>query len=243
MSKRLNKIIDWMTAYKEKYNVKGVCLGLSGGKDSTVVAMLAKKVFGDNVLAVLMPNGVQADIHDSQNIAKILKLKNTTINIGPAFNQLVHTCEETGEYKISEKSKTNIAPRLRMTVLYGIAQSLGYLVIGTGNLTEYLLGWTTKFGDSASDFNPIGHLTCTEVIELGLELAEEFNLPRQYIVKKPSDGLTGKTDEDNFGFTYKEVDDYILNGKEGEHINKIKQMINWSTHKRRLPPTPVSGEF
>lgn len=243
MSKRLQRIIDWMNAYKEKYGVKGVCLGLSGGKDSTVVAMLAKKVFGDNVLAVLMPNRVQADIHDSQNIARILKLRNTVVNIGPTFDQLVHTCEETNEFKITEKSKTNIAPRLRMTVLYGLAQSLGYLVIGTGNLTEYLLGWTTKFGDSASDFNPIGHLTCSEVIELGLELAEEFNLPKQYIIKKPSDGLTGRTDEDNFGFTYKEADDYILNGNEGEHIDKIKQMINWSVHKRRLPPTPASGEF
>ena len=243
MSKRLQKIIDWMNAYKEKYGVNGVALGLSGGKDSTVVAMLAKKVFGDNVLAVLMPNRVQADIHDSQNIARILKLRNTVVNIGPTFDQLVHTCEETGEFKITEKSKTNIAPRLRMTVLYGLAQSLGYLVIGTGNLTEYLLGWTTKFGDSASDFNPIGHLTCSEVIELGLELAEEFNLPKQYIIKKPSDGLTGRTDEDNFGFTYKEADDYILNGNEGEHIDKIKQMINWSVHKRRLPPTPASGDF
>ena len=243
MSKRLQRIIDWMNAYKEKYGVNGVTLGLSGGKDSTVVAMLAKKVFGDNVLAVLMPNRVQADIHDSQNIARILKLRNTVVNIGPTFNQLVHTCEETGEFKITEKSKTNIAPRLRMTVLYGLAQSLGYLVIGTGNLTEYLLGWTTKFGDSASDFNPIGHLTCSEVIELGLELAEEFNLPKQYIIKKPSDGLTGRTDEDNFGFTYKEADDYILCGIEGEHVDKIKQMINWSVHKRRLPPTPASGEF
>ena len=232
MSDKLSRIINWMNEFKEKNNVNGVVLGLSGGKDSTVVAMLAKKVFGGNVVAVSMPNGEQKDIADVQAIIKALKLTATTVNIKNTFDQLVYDTH----MNITDKAKTNIAPRIRMTVLYGIAQSLGYLVIGTGNKSEAMIGWTTKFGDSACDFNPIGHLTCREVIEIGKELAEEFGLDIDYIVKKPADGLTSKTDEDNFGFTYNELDDYLMYGIEGPNINKIKNMITWAEHKRRMPP-------
>ena len=232
MSEKLARIIDWMSDFKTKNNVTGVVLGLSGGKDSTVVAMLAKKVFGENVIAVSMPNGDQKDINDVRGIISSLKLNAITVNIKNIFNQLIDdTC-----VNISEKAKTNIAPRIRMTVLYGIAQTHGYLVIGTGNKSEAMIGWTTKFGDSACDFNPIGHLICREVIEIGKELAEEFGLDIDYIIKKPADGLTGKTDEDNLGFTYKELDDYLLYGIEGPNINKIKNMITWAEHKRQMPP-------
>ena len=232
MSEKLTKIIDWMTEFKNENNVKGVVLGLSGGKDSTVVAMLAKKVFGGNVVAVSMPNGTQSDIVDVQAIIKSLALTATTVNIKNTFDQLIYDTH----MNISDKAKTNIAPRIRMTVLYGIAQSYGYLVIGTGNKSEAMIGWTTKFGDSACDFNPIGHLTCREVIEIGKELAEEFGLDIKYIVKKPADGLTSKSDEDNFGFTYNELDDYLMYGIEGPNIDKIKNMIAWAAHKRQMPP-------
>ena len=232
MSDKLSRIINWMNEFKEKNNINGVVLGLSGGKDSTVVAMLARKVFGGNVVAVSMPNGEQKDIADVQAIIKALKLTATTVNIKNTFDQLIYDTH----MNITDKAKTNIAPRIRMTVLYGIAQSLGYLVIGTGNKSEAMIGWTTKFGDSACDFNPIGHLTCREVIEIGKELAEEFGLDIGYIVKKPADGLTSKTDEDNFGFTYNELDDYLMYGIEGPNINKIKNMITWAEHKRRMPP-------
>jgi NAD+ synthase len=231
MSEKLNRIIDWMHEFKEKNSVKGVVLGLSGGKDSTVVAMLAKKVFGDNVIAVSMPNGRQSDIGDVRAIISALKLDSPLVNIQKTFNQLLNDTP----VPISDKAKTNIVPRIRMTVLYSIAQSFGYLVIGTGNKSEAMIGWTTKFGDSACDFNPIGHLTCREVIEIGKELAEEFGLDVNYIVKKPADGLTSKTDEDNFGFTYDELDDYLLYGIEGPNIDKIKNMIKWAAHKRQMP--------
>ena len=232
MTDKLSRVINWMTEFKEKNNVKGVVLGLSGGKDSTVVAMLAKKVFGDNVVAVSMPNGNQADIADVQAIITTLKLNATLVNIQNTFYTIIHDTY----MNISDKAKTNIAPRIRMTVLYAIAQSLDYLVIGTGNKSEAMIGWTTKFGDSACDFNPIGHLTCREVISIGLELADEFGLDRSYIVKKPADGLTSKTDEDNFGFTYDELDDYLMYGIEGPNIDKIKNMIAWAEHKRQMPP-------
>lgn len=232
MSEKLNKIISWMQDFKENNSVNGVVLGLSGGKDSTVVAMLAKKVFGDNVVAVSMPNGEQKDIGDVREIITTLKLTSPCVNIQNTFNALIHDTY----MNISDKAKTNVAPRIRMTVLYAIAQSLGYLVIGTGNKSEAMIGWTTKFGDSACDFNPIGHLTCREVIEIGKELAEEFNLDINYIIKKPADGLTSKTDEDNFGFTYDELDDYLMYGIEGPNIDKIKNMIIWAEHKRKMPP-------
>ena len=238
MSEKLDKIINWMTKFKLKNNVKGVVLGLSGGKDSTVVAMLAKKVFGNSILAVSMPNGAQSDISDVQTIITSLKLNAVTVNIKNTFDQLIYDTH----MNISEKAKTNIAPRIRMTVLYSIAQSYGYLVIGTGNKSEAMIGWTTKFGDSACDFNPIGHLTCSEVIEIGKELAEEFGLDVSYIVKKPADGLTSKTDEDNFGFTYAELDNYLLYNIEGPNIDKIKNMIKWAEHKRRMPPKVVEYE-
>lgn len=231
MSEKLEQIIKWMFDFKVKNNVNGVVLGLSGGKDSTVVAMLAKKVFGESVLAVSMPNGEQKDISDVQSIINTLKLKSVTVNIKNTFEWLIKdTCID-----ISEKAKTNIAPRIRMTILYSIAQSLGYLVIGTSNKSEAMIGWTTKFGDSACDFNPIGHLTCSEVIEIGVELANEFDLDTSFIIKKPADGLTDKADEDNFGFTYKELDDYLLYNKTGPNIDKIKNMIVWAEHKRKMP--------
>ena len=232
MTDKLSRVIDWMTEFKEKNNVKGVVLGLSGGKDSTVVAMLAKKVFGANVVAVSMPNGRQSDIGDVRDIITTLKLTSPLVNIQNTFDTLIHDTY----MDISDQAKTNIAPRIRMTILYAIAQSLGYLVIGTGNKSEAMIGWTTKFGDSACDFNPIGHLTCREVIAIGIELAEEFGLDLNYIVKKPADGLTSKTDEDNFGFTYAELDDYLMYNIEGPNIDKIKNMITWAEHKRKMPP-------
>ena len=231
MTDKLSRVIDWMTEFKEKNNVKGVVLGLSGGKDSTVVAMLAKKVFGANVIAVSMPNGTQSDIGDVREIITTLKLTSPLVNIQNTFDTLIHDTY----MNISDKAKTNIAPRIRMTILYAIAQSLGYLVIGTGNKSEAMIGWTTKFGDSACDFNPIGHLTCREVVEIGKELTVEFGLDESFIVKKPADGLTSKTDEDNFGFTYDELDDYLMYGIEGPNIGKIKNMITWAAHKRRMP--------
>lgn len=234
MSDKLDKILTWLKDFKEKNNVKGVVLGLSGGKDSTVVAMLSKKVWDDDVIAVLMPNGIQPDLDDSHNIVRQLNLNWSCVDIGEAFEDLINEIEIDNP-RVSEKSKTNIAPRLRMTTLYAIAQTLGYLVIGTGNRSESYIGWTTKFGDSACDFNPIAHLTCSEVIEIGLELAKEFNLDEEYIVKKPSDGLTMKSDEDNFGFTYDELDNYLMNGVEGSNIEKINNMHKWSEHKRKMP--------
>lgn len=249
METKLKEILNWLEQYKEATQCRGVVLGISGGKDSTVVAMLAKKVWGDNVLGVLMPNHEQADITDSMNIVQTLGMKSKIVNIGKVYDSLLEVVEDEGSgsdycngkvFNISQKAHTNIPPRIRMTVLYAIAQTLGYRVIGTGNASEAYIGWTTKWGDSAYDFNPIAHLTCTEVMALGVLLADEFGLNKKYVTKTPSDGLCGKTDEDSFGFTYATLDGYISGGMSNtdyETALKIEQMHQASEHKRNMPAT------
>ena len=254
LEEKLKRVLAWLEQYKAETNCKGVVIGLSGGKDSTVVAMMAKKVWGDNVFAVLMPNGTQSDINDSEKIAQTLGLWCRTVNIGETYKALLK-CIETTPIEaplsmegytdtmlncppVTDKSKTNIPPRLRMTVLYAIAQSIGYRVIGTSNASERYIGWSTKWGDSASDVNPIGNLTCTEVVEMGKILAKEFGLDEKFVSKKPSDGLTGKSDEENFGFSYEELDKWILFGEgvSKEVADKIEEMHKYSEHKREMPP-------
>lgn len=237
-SKLTNKIIKWLEEYRDNTQCRGVVLGISGGKDSTTVAMLAKKVWGENVVGIMMPDGGQVDLADSIAICSELKLRNALVDIGSIVAQLIHSINVDVPFvDVSQKSITNIPPRVRMTTLYAIAQSMGYRVIGTGNASEAYIGWTTKWGDSAYDLNPIAGLTCGEVIQIGLELAKEFGLDEKYIVKKPSDGLTGMSDEDNFGFTYAELDGFI-NGvmpKSIEVGRKILDMHAASEHKRHLP--------
>ncbi len=252
METKLKEILSWLEQYKEATRCRGVVLGISGGKDSTVVAMLAKKVWGNNVFGVLMPNGKQKDINDALDIVKTLGIEHRIVNIETVYNSLLHVIENRIEEtpigrdfvancpKVTDKAKTNIPPRIRMTVLYAVAQTLGYRVIGTGNASEAYIGWTTKWGDSACDFNPIAHLTCTEVMALGDLLADEFGLNKKYVTKTPSDGLCGKTDEDSFGFTYATLDGYISGGMSNtdyETALKIEQMHQASEHKRNMPAT------
>jgi len=231
---KLDVTLNELLRYKES-GAKGAVIGLSGGKDSTVSAMLCKKVFGNNVLAVLMPNGTQLDIDDSKEIARKLDLENITVNIQDAYLGLLDNIDQ--KYNITAKAKTNIPPRLRMTTLYALAQSLGYRVIGTGNKSEGYIGWCTKWGDMACDYNPLCKLTCTDVIEIGKILAKEFNLDEKYIVKTPSDGLCGHSDEESFGFTYKQLDQYIETGTTYDTAidEKIKNMYEAADHKRHLP--------
>ena len=247
-----SEILSWLQTYKEQTDCRGVVLGLSGGKDSTVVAMLCKKVWGDNFYAVLMPNGHQADLQDAINIAQTIGIQYRIVDIGKAYNDLIYGIEYTEHIDsngladprrdgviVTDKSKTNIPPRLRMTVLYAIAQSLGFRVVGTGNASEGYIGWCTKWGDCAHDFNPIAHLTCTEVIQVGQYLAKEFGLDEKYIVKTPADGLSGKSDEDNFGFSYETLDGYISGEThpDAEIVEKIEAMHTASAHKRTMPAT------
>lgn len=235
-------IIKGIQKYVEETNAKGFVIGISGGKDSTIVAKLLVEAIGkDKVLGIMMPNGVQSDINDSKRVCELLGIEYMIVQIEDTYKSLINSIEyrdkdksfnliSTGESVIvSDKSKTNIPPRLRMTTLYAIAQSIGYRVAGTGNRSERYVGWFTKHGDGGFDYNPIAPLCCTEVIKLG----DELGLPYDLVHKTPSDGLTGKSDEDNLGFTYEQLDNYILEGKSGDEDvdKKIENLHNLSKHK------------
>jgi NAD+ synthase len=235
-------IIKGIQKYVEETNAKGFVIGISGGKDSTIVAKLLVEAIGkDKVLGIMMPNGVQSDINDSKRACELLGIEYMIVQIEDTYKSLINSIEyrdkdksfnliSTGESVIvSDKSKTNIPPRLRMTTLYAIAQSIGYRVAGTGNRSERYVGWFTKHGDGGFDYNPIAPLCCTDVIKLGDELELSYDL----VHKIPSDGLTGKSDEDNLGFTYEQLDNYILEGKSGDEDvdKKIENLHNLSKHK------------
>lgn len=235
-------IIKFLKEYQESTHTNGYVLGVSGGKDSTIVAKLLVDAVGkENVLGILMPNGEQKDIEDSYKVCKYLNINYTVININDAFEGIVQQANLSKIYTVNnneenifltEKSLTNVAPRIRMTILYAIAQSFGYLVCGTGNKSERMIGWFTKWGDGACDINPIAHLTCTEVIALG----DYLKLPYELVHKTPADGLTGKSDEENIGLSYEVIDHLITQGWSplelpSEVAVKFDKLYNSSRHK------------
>ncbi len=189
-----------------------------------VEALGFEKVFG-----VIMPNGNQTDLDDAIFECEFLKIKYSVLNIENLYNEtvlLTKNALKTDE--LTKVSLLNIAPRVRMNVLYSVAGTLGFLVANTSNLSERMIGYSTKWGDSVGDFAPIQSLTKTEVQELGLELG----LPENLVYKTPADGLTGNSDEDVLGFSYAELDNFIRNGIKGENFDKILKMHKSSSHKR-----------
>ncbi len=230
-----NRLVEWIREFFEE-NGKGCncIIGISGGKDSAVVAGLCVEALGkDRVIGVLMPNDIQNDIQSSKDIVEFLGIKSYTINIGGAFNSLV---EEANNNKInlSNQSIINLPARLRMSTLYMVSQSNNGRVANTCNLSEDWVGYATRYGDAAGDFSPLSDLTVQEVKAIGRELG----LPKKFIEKIPTDGLCGKTDEDNLGFTYEILDKYIRIGicEDDEVRNKIDTMYKKNLFKMQLMP-------
>ncbi len=204
----IEQACDWIVDFFEK-NGKGcnAVLGISGGKDSSVAAALCVKALGkDRVIGVLMPNGVQRDIADAQKLVAHLGIKSYTVNIKEGFDGIVGAI--TKDLELTEQARVNLAPRLRMSTVYAVSQCCNGRVVNTCNLSEDWVGYSTRYGDSVGDFSPLSHLTVTEVKQIGKELG----LPIDLVEKVPSDGLSGKTDEDNLGFTYAVLDKYIRTG-------------------------------
>ncbi len=183
-------------------------IGISGGKDSTVAAALLVEALGkDRVFGVLMPNGTQCDIEDSIRVCELLGIKNTTVNIQNMYDAFHSTLKESGVDR-SEQQDINLAPRIRMTTLYAVAQSLDApaFVVNTCNFSEDYVGYSTKYGDAAGDIAVLQDLLVSDIRAIG----DELGLPYELVHKTPSDGLCGLTDEDNLGFTYDELDRYLV---------------------------------
>jgi len=206
--KTKNQCVQWIRDFFEE-NGKGcnAVLGISGGKDSSVAAALCVEALGkDRVIGVLMPKGEQFDIDMAYLLVNHLGIKHYEINIKDAFDGLIGSMPK--DLELSVQTMTNIAPRIRMTTLYAVSQSCNGRVVNTCNLSEVWVGYSTRYGDAAGDFSPMCHLTVTEVKEIGRLLG----LPDVLVDKVPIDGLCGKTDEENLGFTYAELDVYIRTG-------------------------------
>lgn len=208
-----DQVIRWIRDWFE-VNGKGcnAVIGISGGKDSSVVAALCVEALGvDRVIGVTMPNGVQKDISDSMKLINHLGIRHYNVNIADTYNALMNTIGEQfapDGTQISRQTIINMPPRLRMTTLYAVSQSLNGRVANTCNLSEDWVGYSTRYGDAAGDFSPLGGLTVAEVKAIG----REMGLPADLVDKTPSDGLSGKSDEDNLGFTYTVLDRYIRTG-------------------------------
>ena len=203
-----DQCVAWIRKFFEENGPTcNAVVGISGGKDSSVAAALCVEALGrDRVIGVLMPNGEQSDIDCAVQLVEHLQIKHYVVNIRDAVQGLIASLP--ADMEITEQTKNNIPPRVRMTTLYAIGQSNNGRVVNTCNLSEDWVGYSTRYGDAAGDFSPLSNLTVAEIKEIGHLLGLPYNL----VEKVPIDGLCGKTDEDNLGFTYAVLDKYIRTG-------------------------------
>ncbi len=211
-----NDVVAWIKNwFAQNGNDSPAVIGISGGKDSSVVAALCVEALGkDRVFGVLMPQGQQSDIDYSEKLVKHLDIKHTVVNIKSTVDAAVEAIQsamsdvENVPDTLSRQSLINLPSRIRMATLYAVSQTLNGRVANTCNLSEDWVGYSTRYGDSAGDFSPISMLTTDEVVAIG----KECGLPTDIVEKVPTDGLCGKTDEDNLGFTYHTLNEYIRTG-------------------------------
>ena len=255
---KAHECINWIKEYfKDNPDGKAI-IGISGGKDSTIAAALCVEALGaDRVIGVMMPQGHQTDIGDSKEVCDMLGITSLTINIGHTCTVLMDWIAGSLTFAPHNKEympdavttvisnpmiKTNLPARIRMTTLYAVAALYpNSRVVNTCNRSEDYVGYSTKFGDAAGDFSPLGKLTVREVLEIG----DELGLPEHLVHKAPSDGMCGKTDEDNLGFTYEQLDDYILGtgAVDAEVVEKIERLHKATRHKYKPMPTFSPNDF
>lgn len=234
-----NECVQWIKDFFEK-NGKGcnAVVGISGGKDSSIAAALCVEALGkDRVIGVLMPQGEQHDIDKAFLLVNHLGIKHYVVNIQDAVQAMLKNLPE--DLELTAQSRQNLPPRIRMSTLYAISQSCNGRVCNTCNLSEDWVGYSTRYGDAAGDFSPMSNLTVTEVKEIGYLLG----LPTELVDKVPIDGLCGKTDEENLGFTYAELDVYIRTGEiaDAEKKANIDRRHKLNLFKLQLMPAFQSG--
>lgn len=233
------QLVEWVRNYFEETaspDTKAV-IGISGGKDSSVAAAVCAKALGkDRVIGVLMPQGEQPDIAYSRLLVDSLGIKSYTINIGETINAFMG--ELKNHIEPSDQAIVNTPARIRMTTLYAVAACVGGRVVNTCNLSEDWVGYSTKYGDAAGDLSPLSDLTVTEVLQVG----DELGLPYELVHKTPTDGLCGKTDEENLGFTYAMLDRYIRGEDDLSGYPEIKAKID-RLHKANLHKLMLMPKF
>ena len=204
----VNKCVDWIRDFFDKNGPESpAVLGVSGGKDSSVAAAICVRALGrDRVVGVMMPQGVQPDIDYSRDLCDFLGIKNYTVNVKAAVDGVIEGVGD--QLELTRQALTNLPARIRMSTVYAVSQSLNGRVVNTCNLSEDWVGYSTRYGDSVGDFSPLSSFTVAEVKAIGRYLG----LPEKFVEKPPIDGLSGKTDEDNLGFTYAVLDRYIREG-------------------------------
>lgn len=224
-----NEIVEWIRDWFEQNGKDCMAVvGISGGKDSSVVAALCVEALGkDRVFGVMMPQGRQRDIEYSSKLCSFLDIPRTIIPVGTIVDVAEYEIKTSLDEELSIQTKTNLPARIRMATLYAVSQTVNGRVANTCNLSEDWVGYATRYGDTAGDFSPLSQLTVTEVKAIGRELG----LPSELVDKTPTDGLCGKTDEDNLGFTYAELDAYIRDGIEPS--KEVKAKID-SMHEKNL---------
>lgn len=236
----MNARIEFIRTILKDAGAKGIVFGNSGGKDCALVAILCKAAC-DNTLGLIMPCGsrqnYESDTEDAMILAKQFNIETMTFDLSKLKNEYVELFDR--HIELSKTANSNIPPRLRMIALYGVAASQNRLVAGTGNKSERYMGYYTKWGDGAFDFNPIADLTVTEVYEF----LRFLKAPISIIGKAPSAGLfDGQTDESEMGISYEKIDNFILNGIASENDKAvISKYHNSSEHKRKMPPLYNEG--
>lgn len=241
VKEEIEHIVDWIKHYfiRNGADSKAI-IGISGGKDSTIAAALCVRALGaDRVIGILMPEGIQSDIDDARKVCEVLGIRSYEINIGSTCRALYSAIDEGYDYEnnISNNKAilTNLPARIRMTTLYAMAAELGGRVCNTCNRSENYVGYSTKYGDHAGDFSPFGNYTVRELLAIG----DALGLPHDLVHKTPADGMCGSSDEANLGFTYEELDTYLLKDitPKYETLKLIEQAHARNVHKMINIPT------
>ena len=238
METLVQKLCVWMEDKVIEAKAKGIVFGLSGGLDSAVVAALSIRIFPQDTLAIIIPcHSLEADINDALDFINKFNIPYKIINVSKVYDSLIHLLNDKEKEESFKLAEANIKSRLRMTTLYYFANELNYLVVGTGNKSELMIGYFTKYGDGGADILPLGNLLKSQV----RELAKHLGIPKKIINKPPSAGLwEGQTDEKEIGISYEQLDKYLRTGRSSNKIieKKIQEKITKSAHKRTTPEKP-----